>query len=135
MKRITVLSLIMLLVSFYGFSKSRKINAGNQVIVEISYGKDLKEKQVSIAWEENLTALEALQKVADVKTHPIKNYVFVIEIDDVLAKRGDMAWYYSINGTLPRKLAIQQPVLPGDTIRWRYVKDVCSGKVDGCKTN
>jgi hypothetical protein len=75
--------------------------------------------------------LEALQKAADVRTHPVGSYVFVTEIDNVAAERGKMAWYYKINQKKPEKLAIEQIVNPGDTISWRFVEDVCSKTVDG----
>lgn len=104
-----------------------------QVIVEIDFGGKQDNQQIAVAWEKGITALEALQKAADVKTHPVAQYVFVTTIGSVEAKRGDMAWYYRINGQTPKKLAISQALASGDTISWRYVKDVCSGKVDVCK--
>ena len=57
---------------------------------------------------------------------------FVTSINGVAGVRGEMAWYYMVNGEKP-KLAIQQPVKAGDKISWRYVKDICSCTVDGSK--
>ena len=109
-----------------------KANNSAQVVVEIDFGKEKAAKTVSVDYTQNLTALEALQKCAIVKTEPLENLVFVTGIDYVNGKRGEMAWYYKINSENTKKLAISQLVEPGDTIQWRYVKDVCSATVD-CK--
>lgn len=102
---------------------------GKTVTIEINYGEQKVAETIEVACDGKMTALEALQHAADVKTHPVNQYIFVIAIDGVEATRGDMAWYYTVNGETP-KLAYQQPVKAGDTISWRYVKDVCSCTVD-----
>ncbi|RKD92311.1 DUF4430 domain-containing protein [Mangrovibacterium diazotrophicum] len=99
------------------------------VTVEINYGEQKKTETVQVECQEKMTALEALQYAADVKTHPVSQYVFVTGINGVNGVRGEMAWYYTVNGEKP-KLAISQIVKPGDTISWRYVEDVCSCTVD-----
>lgn len=114
-------------------SNKGKEEQSKQVIVEIDFGGKQDNQQIAVVWEKGITALEALQKAADVKTHPVGQHVFVTTIGQVEAKRGDMAWYYCINGQAPKKLAISQIIKAGDTISWRYVKDVCSGKVNVCK--
>ncbi len=104
------------------------------VIVKIAVGSSVGEFTTS--WRENLTALEALQYVANVNTHPVAGkYVFVTKIDSVESERGKNAWYYTINGNKATKLAVNQMVEPGDTIQWNFKADVCSKTVDkeGCK--
>ncbi len=134
MKQIILMSLLIILLSFAGNAKENKNGSQKTIVVEINFGTRQKTKQVSLNWEKHTTALEALQKAAEVKTHPVGQYVFVTEIDQVQAQRGKMAWYYQINGKSPGRLAISQIINLGDTISWRYVKDVCSGKVDNCVT-
>jgi hypothetical protein len=134
MKRTIFISLLIILVSYTGQAKENKYRSKKAIVVEIDFGNQQKIKQVSLIWDKNITALAALQKVAEVRTHPVGQYVFVTEIDQVQAERGKMAWYYKINGKSPVHLAISQIINPGDTVNWRYVKDVCSGEVDSYVT-
>ena len=130
MRRTVILSFIIFAIAFVGQAKEKKPSAPKPIIVEIDFGNGHEVKRVDVACNKTITALEALQKAADVKTHPVGSYVFVTSIDEVTAERGKMAWYYKVNGKKP-KLAIEQPVKPGDTVSWRFVKDVCSKTVDG----
>jgi hypothetical protein len=133
MKQTIFISLLIGLMSYTGQAKENEDESKKTIVVEIDFGNQQKIKQVSLTWDKSITALEALQKAAEVRTHPVGQYVFVTEIDQVHAERGKMAWYYKINRKSPKQLAIYQLINQGDTIRWRFVKDVCSEKVDGCK--
>jgi hypothetical protein len=130
MRRTVILSFIIFAIAFVGQAKEKKPSALKPIVVEIDFGNGHEVKRVDVACNKTITALEALQKAADVKTHPVGSYVFVTSIDEVTAERGKMAWYYKVNGKKP-KLAIEQPVKPGDTVSWRFVEDVCSKTVDG----
>lgn len=132
MKRITFISVILFAFSFMCQAKEKKPVASKPIVVEIDFGSRREIKRVKVACNKTITALEVLQKAADVKTHPVGSYVFVSEIDEVAAERRKMGWYYKVNGEKP-KLAIEQPVKPGDTVSWRFVEDVCSKTVDGPK--
>ncbi|MGD9931898.1 MAG: DUF4430 domain-containing protein [Mangrovibacterium sp.] len=116
--------MLMLLIGMPGFAGKAKF-----VTVEINYGEQKASETIRVECAGTMTALEALQHAAKVKTHPVANYVFVTSINGVEAARGEMAWYYTVNGKKP-KVAINQPVKAGDTISWRFVKDVCSCTVD-----
>ena len=84
-----------------------------------------------VVWDESqITALQALQAVAKVETHPVGKYTFVASINQVEAKRGDMGWYYTVNGKKTKKLATWYILENGDTVTWIYKKDVCSEKGD-----
>ncbi len=124
-ERIITSLIFVLLISCSSVAKK-----SNFVIVEINYGEQKETETIQVQWAKAMTALEALQHAAIVKTHPVSKYVFVLAINGVEGVRGEMAWYYTVNGEKP-KLAINQKVKVGDTIRWRYVKDVCSETVDG----
>jgi hypothetical protein len=108
-------------------------NPKKDVVIVINYGKERAPKQFSMEWSNNLTALDALQSVIPVETHPVGKYIIVTSIDGVKGERGVMAWYYTINGKSVGKVAYSQLVSVGDTIQWNYTKDVCSGKVDCVK--
>lgn len=133
MRRTVIISFIILAFSFAGQGKEKKPTATKPVMVEIIFGNGHETKCVEVAYNKSMTALEALQKAAEVKTYPLAQHVFVTEIDQVRSERGKMAWYYQVNRQSPKHLAISQTVNPGDTISWRFVKDVCSEKVDGYK--
>lgn len=106
--------------------------ASKNIVVEIDYGEVRPFRTVEVPRIKSRTALEVLQAVAEVKTHPVGQYVFVISIDGVDGKRGEMAWYYTIDGESADKLAYSN-ILDDNAgrIRWVYKKDVCSAKVDG----
>lgn len=132
MKRTLIISFIILALSLMGQAKEKKTVASKPIVVEIDFGSGREVKRIEVACDKTITTLEALQKAAEVKTHPVGQYVFVTEIDNVAAERGKMAWYYKVNGEKP-KLAIEQRLKSGDTVSWRFVEDVCSQTVDGTK--
>lgn len=119
--------LLILFFSTAGLTEKNKL-----VTIEINYGEQNDAQRIQVKYTENMTALEALMHAADVKTHPVGQYVFVSGINGVEGIRGEMAWYYTLNGKKP-KLAIHQRIKAGDTISWQYVKDICSGTLDGPK--
>ncbi len=125
-----LLLLLLLSSAIYAGNKPQKSTAQKTVVVKINYGADRPEKTVNVAWFSNITALTALLQAAETVTHPVAEYVFVTGIDDVRAERGKTAWYYRVNGKAAKKLAIYQAVQAGDTVSWRFVKDICSPKVD-----
>ncbi len=133
MKNIYISLVLVLLVSFASAKPTMGGAKNKQVTVEINFGDVKDMKTVTIDCGKKLTALEALQLAADVETHPLGQYIFVAAIDKVISTRGNMAWYYKINGENSTKLAMSQAVKAGDVITWRYVKDVCSCTVDGKK--
>ncbi len=104
--------------------------AGESVNVGIDYGNVRNSRGAETQWQEGVTALEALQSIAQVETHQVKNYIFVTSIDGVKGKRGDMAWYYEINGKRADKLAFRRVLDKNESTRWIFAKDVCSPKVD-----
>ncbi|MFH0926314.1 MAG: DUF4430 domain-containing protein [bacterium] len=126
---ISVLSVVVL-TAYAGNQNPTNNNDRKKVIVEIDYGDLRPSRTVETFWENGRTILEVLQRVAEVKTHPVNQYVFVVSIDGVEGKRKEMAWYYTVNGESAKKLAFSNPVSDQDRIKWIYKKDVCSEKVD-----
>jgi hypothetical protein len=105
--------------------------AGKKINVVIEYGNGQPARTVAAIVAPGQTVLGVLQTVATVETHPVDRYVFVTAIDGVQGKRGEMAWYYTIDGNKADKLAAAN-VLADNTeqIKWSYQKDVCSCTVD-----
>lgn len=122
-----------LLVSFvltFSFSMVNAIN--DEVTIVIDYGKEKDAQVVKLNWHSEMTALEALQSVAAVETHPVGKYIIVTAINGTKGIRGEKAWYYTVNDKPTNKVAFSLKVNKGDTIRWIYKEDVCSKTVD-CK--
>uniref|UniRef100_UPI00321674DD DUF4430 domain-containing protein n=1 Tax=uncultured Draconibacterium sp. TaxID=1573823 RepID=UPI00321674DD len=84
--------------------------------------------KIETNWGKGLSALEALQFVAEVDTHPVGEYVFVSAINGVEGIPNKSVWYYTINGKPAKKIAINQPLKKGDVVTWIYKQDVCSAK-------
>ncbi len=112
--------------------QASSLNLKNKnIMVEINYGNVRPSRTVEVPQAEGRTALELLQTVATVETHPVNQYVFVTAIDGVKGKRGDMAWYYTVDGKSAEKIAYSNVLENNvDQISWLYKKDVCSKKVD-----
>ncbi len=103
-------------------------SANPNVFLEIDYGGLLETGKFEIPYKQGLTALEALQAVAIVKTHKIGEFTLVTSIDDIESKKGDTAWYYDINGKHATSVANKCILNKGDHICWKYSKDVCTPK-------
>ncbi len=100
--------------------------ANRNVTVEIDSGGLHQNREVEIPWKQGITALEVLQSVAKIETKQSDEFIFVNSIDGVEGQRGDMAWYYDINGKRATSLAYKRILNEGDRMRWEYTKDVCS---------
>ncbi len=126
-----------LLLAFIGIScNSPETIAGPEakpinVTVQIDFGGNPETAVRHLEWKkEKLTALLALQSVAEVETHPEGSYIFVSSIDGVKGEKGKKVWYYTVNGAKSGKLAAWNELKDGDVVRWTYTQDICSKKVD-----
>lgn len=98
----------------------------NQVVVIINSGSEVPVYSAPVEWNSGLTALEALQNVAEVSTHPRGRFVFVNSINGIKNQRAVKAWYYTVNGEPTGTLSINYEVNPGDTIKWIFREETCS---------
>ncbi len=126
------ISSVTILESWVGNRTSYANENNKSIVVEIDYWNVCPSRTVEVPWVKDRTVLEALQTVATVETHPVGQYVIVTSIDGVEGKRGEMAWYYTVDGESADKIAYSN-VLNNDMehIKWVYKQDVCSKKVDG----
>ena len=132
MKAVKLFAIVLTLLVFSTCKNEKQQENNSTITINIDYSNN-NQRTVSTFWKEGLTALEALQYVAVVETHPAGNYVFVSAIDSVRGVRGESAWYYKVNGKSSKKIAINRSLNAGDTLTWIFKKDVCSGTVDSCK--
>ena len=125
-----------LVLAFFSNSMASKKDSEISVTVQVNYGSQKAMRDTVIKVKAGVTALEALQHVSKVATHPKGNHVFVVSIDNVEGVRGVMAWYYEVNSKPTKKLAIFKRLKDGDVLTWIYRKDVCSCTVDKvCSVN
>jgi len=103
----------------------------NKIVVEIDYGNIQSSRTADVPAVKGKTALEVLQTVATVETQPVGQNVIVTSIDGVKGKRGEMAWYYTVDDKAPGELAYSKVLNGTEHVKWSYKKDVCSWKVDG----
>ncbi len=131
MKPLFYTSLLLLLFACNTHQKNSLEIKEFSVKVIVDYGESKEAKEQTIVTKRQITALEALQYVSIVETHPVGEHVFVSSIDSVHTIKGVKAWYYKVNGESPEILAINNTINNGDTLKWIYKKDVCSSTV--CK--
>lgn len=138
MRKTGIIAVVVLyILSIFAFTvqaenqKASVSDKGKKITIEIDYGSVRPSRTVEIPLVKGKTALEVLQTVAVVETHPVGQYVFVTSIDGIAGKRGEMAWYYTVDGKSPKELAYSKVINGTEHIKWTYKKDVCSWRVDG----
>lgn len=132
MKSIKLIALVFVLLAFSTCKKEKQQENNSPITINIDYSNNNK-RVANTFWKDGLTALEALQYVATVETHPVGEFVFVSAIDSVSGVRGKSAWYFKVNGKSSKKIAINRILNAGDTLTWIYKEDVCSKTVEACK--
>jgi hypothetical protein len=102
----------------------------NKITVQVNFNDEAINIEQTVDFKDNITALEALQYVAKVQTHPVDNYVFVDAINKIYNIKGKNAWYFSVNDKPAKTLAINCNLAKGDVVKWIYKKDVCSKTIE-----
>ncbi len=100
-----------------------------KIIVQIEFNGANFNIDKALNFQNDLSALEALQMVALVATHPVGEYVFVDEINGVKNIKELNAWYFTVNDVPSKTLAINRQLEKGDVVKWIYKTDVCSKTV------
>ncbi|MFA4983942.1 MAG: DUF4430 domain-containing protein [Candidatus Omnitrophota bacterium] len=112
-------------------SAQRPQNDSPMITLEIDYGGIRPARSVELTRAKNRTVLELLQQAAIVETRPAGKLVFVTSIDGVSGRRGEKAWYYTLEGRPAKELAYSKVSGNAKRITWTYKQDVCSWRVDG----
>lgn len=100
-----------------------------KVTVEIHYGEAQSSRMVTAPLIEGQTVLALLETVADVETYTVEPYILVTSIDGVKGVRGEMAWYYKIDGIYADQLASTKTLEDETHIEWLYQTDTCSDSI------
>lgn len=124
-------SLTMMLSLFLCACTERETNGADekQVTVEIHYGNIKPSRIVTAPLIKGQTVLALLEAMADVETYTLEPYILVTSIDGVKGIRGDMAWYYKIDGIYADQLASTKTLEDEAHIVWLYQTDTCSDSV------
>jgi hypothetical protein len=128
-----IISCVLSVITLSSYAKSQAASVKEEkrnIVIKINYGDIRPARTIEACYTKGNTALEVLQRVAEVKTHPVGEYVFVVSIDGVEGKRGETAWYYSVDGKSANKLAYSNILNDVNSMKWEYREDVCSRKVD-----
>ncbi len=119
-----------LFISFFILSSISVFAKSNKIKVQVNFNDEAINIEQTVDFKDNITALEALQYVAKVQTHPVDNYVFVDAINKIYNIKGKNAWYFMVNGKPAKTLAIHCNLAKGDVVKWIYKKDVCSKTIE-----
>jgi hypothetical protein len=102
---------------------------GKQVTLAINYGKTKPSRTVITPLIKGQTVLALLEAVAEVETYTVEPYILVTSIDGVKGTRGEMAWYYKIDGAYADQLASTKTLEGEAYIEWIYQTDTCSDSI------
>ena len=105
-------------------------DSAEKLVINIDYGGVIPARSVEMSLVKDKTVLEVLLAIAQVQTHPVGKYVIVTAIDGVEGRRGDMAWYYTLDGKSPGEVAYTKKADDVKQISWEFKQDVCSKTVD-----
>lgn len=99
--------------------------AGESVNVGIDYGNERQSREVETQWKDGITALEALQSVAEVETHQLVimyllHLLMVLEAN-VEVWHGTMKLMVSVLTNLPMNVSSIKMKIQDGFIPWMYV--------------
>lgn len=96
----------------------------NEITVTISFGNDKEDKVITTTYENGDTALDILNKVADIEVSKGK-YKFIRSIDGQKSIPGTYGWFYLIDGEPTKKMASTYQLNDAFTMLWYYKVEDC----------
>lgn len=83
----------------------------------------------SVAEVQNgMSALELLEKVADVETKKVGTYTFVKSINGISPRNKNWGWFYSIDGVRAKKIATDTLINSNRSMEWKLEIANCASK-------
>jgi hypothetical protein len=113
---------LLLLTTFYLF--------GDDITVTVIYGDERADKVIKTTYQEGDTALEVLDKVADITVAKGK-YKFIRSINGKKSIPGSFGWFYTIDDKSVHKMASSYKLHKNKTMTWEYKVEDCY-KVKSC---
>jgi len=103
-----------------------EVSTGKKSIrIEIDYGGLHPSRMITTDYTAGMSALKLLKQVAEVRTYELGSFVFVKSIDQIESKRGEMGWFYSIDGVTAKKIADSYLLYDAEEMRWSYRVEAC----------
>jgi len=99
--------------------------AKKSIRIEIDYGGLHPARMITTDYTAGMSALKLLKQVAEVRTYELGSFVFVKSIDQIESKRGEMGWFYSIDGVTAKKIADSYLLYDAEEMRWSYRVEAC----------
>jgi len=106
-------------------SEPQVSSAKKSIRIEIDYGGLRPPRIITTDYTVGTSALKLLQQVAEVRTYELGSFVFVKSIDRIESKRGEMGWFYSIDGVSAKRLASSYLLNDAEEMRWSYRVEAC----------
>jgi hypothetical protein len=127
MKRLQSLCFTTLLLLLPAGSPAAETTADTEktVTVTIDYGGARPVRSVTTAYRPGINALQLLQQVAAVKTYRLGEHTFIRSIDGLEGKRGEMGWFYSVDGVSAKRVAGKRILTDAERMTWRYKVAAC----------
>lgn len=99
--------------------------ADSVLILNIDYAGLKENENISVRYTKGETALEVLQRAANVKTKHLGRHIFVISINEVTSTPNKMGWFYKINNIEAKKMASSTILGEVLCMQWVYRQDNC----------
>ena len=125
MKPLATFLYILLLALSTALSAADSDTSPKPITVTIDYGGERPARTVTTTYLPGVTALQLLQQVAQVKTYRLGEYLFIRSIDGVAGKRGEMGWFYSVDGVSSKSVAGRRILTDAERMTWRYKVAAC----------
>jgi hypothetical protein len=99
--------------------------ADSVLLLSIDYAGLKENENISMHYTKGETALEALQRTADVKTKHLGRHSFVTSINEVASTPNKMGWFYKIDDKEAKKTASSTVLENVLCMKWIYRQDNC----------
>lgn len=96
----------------------------NEIKITINYGDARGIENFTTSYEDGMSALEVLDKVADISIAKGK-FKFVRSINGKKSIPGKYGWFYLINGESPEKMASNYKLENISSMTWYYKVEKC----------
>jgi hypothetical protein len=127
MKRMRSLIGTAMLLLLSTASPAAETTAGTEkpITVTIDYGGQRPARSVTTRYLPGINAMQLLQQVAEVRTYRLGEHTFIRSIDGLEGKRGEMGWFYSIDGVSAKRVAGKRVLTDAERMTWRYKVAAC----------
>lgn len=99
--------------------------ADSVLLLSIEYAGLKENENISVRYTKGETALEVLERAADVKIKRVGRHSFVTSINEVASRPNKMGWFYKIDETEAKKTASSTALEDALSMQWVYRQDNC----------